>query len=163
MLSIRPAEQSPVKIKVKTDIRNGGSKDTFELTAFGRYYKKENARFLQYDEVMEAGTVKTIVKLSNQEGLILRSGAVKMRLPFKMNKRFKGSYTTPYGVFELVTLTKRFEHQFDEQTGSGTIEILYDLKMQGAHSGTYHLAITFEEEKINEQCGTNANEIKARN
>lgn len=150
MLSIRPAEQLPVKIKVKTDIRNGSSKDTFEFTAFGRYSQKENARYLQYDEVMEAGTVRTIVKISNQEGLILRSGAVKMRLSFNMNKRLRGSYTTPYGVFELVTLTKRFEHQFDENTRSGSIEILYDLKMQGAHSGTYHLAITFEEEKKNE-------------
>lgn len=149
-LSIQPAEQLPVKIKVKTDIRNGSSKDTFEFTAFGRYYKKENARYLQYDEVMEAGTVKTIVKISKQEGLILRSGAVKMRLPFQMNKRLKGTYTTPYGVFELVTLTKRFEHQFEEQTSLGSFEVLYDLKMQGAHSGTYHLTITFEEEKISE-------------
>ncbi|WP_420828150.1 DUF1934 domain-containing protein [Cytobacillus citreus] len=142
-----PREQMPVKIKVKTDIRDGSSKDTFELTAFGRYYIKENARFLQYDEAMEEGMAKTIIKVSDQEGLILRSGAVKMRLPFKMNKKLQGNYHTPYGVFEIGTMTKRLDHQFDEETGSGSIDLLYELKMQGASTGTYHLFITFEEEE----------------
>ncbi|MBU8881009.1 DUF1934 domain-containing protein [Bacillus sp. FJAT-29790] len=146
-MSIRSGEQVPVKIKVKTDIRDGSNKDTFELTAFGRYYIKENARFLQYDEVVEEGTAKTIIKMSDQEGLILRSGAVRMKLPFKMNKKLKGTYHTPYGVFDMDTLTKRLDHQFDEQTGFGSIDLLYELKMQGAQSGTYHLAITFEEEE----------------
>ncbi|MEH7343257.1 DUF1934 domain-containing protein [Bacillus sp. JJ1532] len=146
-MSTRPAEQMPVKIKVKTDIRDGHSKDTFELIAFGRYYIKENARFLQYEEAMEEGMAKTIIKVSDKEGLIMRSGAVRMRLPFIMNKKLKGSYHTPYGVFEIETMTKRLDHQFNEQTGNGSIDLLYELKMQGASSGTYHLSITFEEEE----------------
>lgn len=146
-LSARLAEQMPVKIKVKTDIRDGSRKETFELIAFGRYYIKENACFLQYDEAMEAGTAKTIIKSAGDEGLILRSGAVKMRLPFKRNKRQSGSYQTPYGVLEMETVTKRFDHQFDEQTGQGSIDILYELKMQGSTAGTYHLYITFVEEE----------------
>ena len=145
-MSSRSAEQMPVKINVKTDIRSGGSKETFELTAFGRYYRKDSARFLQYDEMMEEGTVKTIIKMSDADGLILRSGAVKMRLPFRMNKKLRGSYETPYGVFEMGTMTKRMVHRYDEESGEGSIDILYDLKMQGSQAGTYHLAITFEEE-----------------
>lgn len=143
----RQVEQVPVKIKVKTDIRDGSSKDTFELTAFGQYYKKENARFLQYNEVMEEGTVKTIIKISEQDGVILRSGAVKMRLPFQINKKLKGRYDTPYGVFETATLTKRFVHHFDEKTDIGSIDLLYEMSIQGAHSGTYHLVITFQKEE----------------
>ncbi|MBP2242534.1 uncharacterized beta-barrel protein YwiB (DUF1934 family) [Cytobacillus eiseniae] len=136
-----------MKIKVKTDISNESEKETFELTAFGQYYKKENAVYLQYNEEMEEGTVKTIIKVSDQDGLILRSGAVKMRLPFQINKRLRGSYHTPYGVFETHTLTKRFVHLFDEQTNMGSIDLLYELTMQGAHAGTYHLSITFKEEE----------------
>jgi len=144
-LSTIQNEQIPVKIKVKTDIRDGNRRETFELIAFGRYYKKENARYLQYDEVMEKDLppVKTIIKISDAEGLILRNGAVKMRLPFKMNKKLRGSYTTPYGEFELSTLAKRLHHQFHEQTGVGEIDILYDLNMQGANTGTYHLMVNF--------------------
>ncbi|MCM3093943.1 MULTISPECIES: DUF1934 domain-containing protein [unclassified Cytobacillus] len=145
-MSSRSAEQIPVKINVKTVIRKLGSKETFELTAFGRYYIKDSARFLQYDEVMEEGTVKTIIKMSDTDGLILRSGAVKMRLPFRMNKKLRGSYETPYGVFEMGTVTKRMVHQYDDKSSEGSIDILYDLKMQGSQAGTYHLAITFEEE-----------------
>ncbi len=141
-------EQIDVKITVKTAIRDGNRKETFELITFGRYYKKENARYLQYDEVMEEELppVKTIIKISDAEGLILRNGAVKMRLPFKINKRLRGSYTTPYGEFGLTTSTKRMHHQFHEQTGVGEIDILYDLNMQGASTGTYHLTIDFMKE-----------------
>nr|WP_318247611.1 DUF1934 domain-containing protein [Bacillus infantis] len=141
-----PAEQTPVKIKVKTDIRTGGSKETFELTAFGRYYKKNGSRFLQYDEENEAGTVKTIVKMAEGEALILRSGAVKMRLPFRMNKKMRGSYEMPFGTMEMLTLTKGLSQSFEDGSGTGSFDLLYEMKMQGSQAGTYHLAITFEEE-----------------
>ncbi|MCP1160838.1 DUF1934 domain-containing protein [Bacillus infantis] len=142
-----PAEQTPVKIKVKTDIRSGGSKETFELTAFGRYYKKNGSRFLQYDEENEAGTVKTIVKMAEGEALILRSGAVKMRLPFRLNKKMRGSYEMPFGTMEMLTLTKGLSQSFDDNSGTGAFDLLYEMKMQGSQAGTYHLAITFEEEE----------------
>jgi uncharacterized beta-barrel protein YwiB (DUF1934 family) len=146
-MSAGRADQVPVKIKVKTDIYDGNEKNTFELTAFGRYYLKENARYLQYDEAMEQGMANTIIKMTEEEGMIMRSGAVKMRLPFKMNKRLTGNYHTPYGVLEMGTVTKRLEHHFNQQKGHGSIDILYDLNMQGANTGTYHLSITFEKEE----------------
>ncbi|MDQ0271757.1 DUF1934 domain-containing protein [Cytobacillus purgationiresistens] len=145
-MSIGPVEHVSVKIKVKTDIRNGKDKETFELTAFGRYYKKDTSRFLQYEEAMEDGKIKTIIKMSDNEALILRSGHIKMRLPLKMNKKLRGSYETPYGVFEMVTLAKRMVHIFEEESRAGSIDLMYEMKMQGSQTGTYHLAITFEEE-----------------
>lgn len=145
-LSTTQKDQIHVKITVKTVIRDGNRKETFELITFGRYYKKDNARYLQYDEVLDEGIlpVKTIIKISAEDGLILRSGAVKMRLPFKMNKRLRGQYTTPYGEFDITTLTKRLHHQYDEQIGTGSIEVLYDLSMQGTYTGTYHLEVYFQ-------------------
>lgn len=146
-LSVKAAEQLPVKIKVKTDIRNGKEKETYELTTFGRYYKKGNTFYLQYEEVMEEqGTIKTIVKMSDADSLILRSGGIKMRLPFLMNKSLRGSYETPYGVLEMVTLTKRLEHFYNEEKGYGSFDILYELNMQGSKAGTYHMTIIFEED-----------------
>ncbi|KAB2332472.1 DUF1934 domain-containing protein [Bacillus mesophilum] len=141
-----PAEQMPVKINVKTVIRDRGEKQTFDLTAFGRFHQKGEAHFLQYDENMEAGTAKTIIKMGDQDGVILRSGAVKMRLPFRLNKKMRGSYELPYGTLEMLTTTKRFDHTYNETTKQGSIELLYELKTQGANTGTYHLKITFEED-----------------
>lgn len=129
----------PVIIKVKTTI---DQQDTFELTVFGRYYKKRNASFLRYEEVMEEGSVRTIVKVSAaDEALILRSGAVKMRLPFRLDQTVIGSYEMPFGRFEATTTAKRMEF------GDGLIDILYDFTLQGARSGTYHLEISYQEDK----------------
>jgi uncharacterized beta-barrel protein YwiB (DUF1934 family) len=127
----------PVKIKVKTTI---DQQDTFELTVFGQYYKKENASFLRYEEVMEEGSVRTIVKVGADEALILRSGAVKMRLPFKLARTVIGSYEMPFGRFETTTTAKRIKLE------DGLIDILYDFTLQGTPSGTYHLEISFQEE-----------------
>lgn len=100
---------------------------------------------------MEEGTIKTIVKVSGQEGSVLRNGAVNMKLLFQKNKSLTGSYETPYGVLEMNTSTSRINQEYDEVLKKGVIDILYDLKMQGSHAGTYHLAITFEEDK-HEHC-----------
>jgi uncharacterized beta-barrel protein YwiB (DUF1934 family) len=127
----------PVKINVRTTINN---EETFELVVFGQYYLKNGARFLQYDETTEEGTIHTIVKTAPDEALILRSGAVKMRLPFQLHKTLNGSYEMPFGRFETTTLTKQLAQ--DENA----FDILYDFTLQGSPAGTYHLEITFQED-----------------
>ena len=127
----------PVKINVRTTINN---EETLELVVFGQYYLKNGARFLQYDETTEEGTVHTIVKTAHDKALILRSGAVKMRLPFQLHKTLNGSYEMPFGRFETTTTTRELAQ--DENS----FDILYDFTLQGAPSGTYHLEITFQED-----------------
>lgn len=127
----------PVKINVKTTINN---EETFELVVFGQYYQKNSASFLQYEEAAEEGTVKTIVKIAGEEALILRSGAVKMRLPFQLHKTLNGSYEMPFGRFETTTLTRKMTHD------DNSFDILYDFTLQGSPAGTYHLEITFQED-----------------
>ena len=137
-LSQESAQQVPVKIHVKTNIYNGKNKESIEWIGFGQYLEKEASSYIKYEEIIEEGTIKTVVNISEREGLILRSGAVKMRLPF----------LSPYGVFQLLTETKRLELELDQkQKNTGTLDILYDLKMQGANNGTYHMSITFKEEQ----------------
>jgi uncharacterized beta-barrel protein YwiB (DUF1934 family) len=130
----------PMKINVKTTIHQQGGKEVYELALFGRYLEKDGAVFLKYEEVQAEGTVRTIVKVAGDEALILRGGAVKMRLPFRLHKKLRGSYEMPFGSFETMTLAKRIEHS------AGLIDILYDFSMQGEPAGTYHLEITFQED-----------------
>lgn len=131
----------PMKINVKTTIQQHDSRETIELAVFGRYMQKDGATFLKYEEALEEGTVRTIVKVGLEEALILRGGAVKMRLPFRSHKKLRGSIEMPFGVFETTTFARRIEHS------EGLIDILYDFTMQGAPSGTYHLEISFEEDR----------------
>ncbi|MCH6268067.1 DUF1934 domain-containing protein [Neobacillus citreus] len=132
----------PVKINVKTTIDD---QETFELTVFGRYFQKDQASYLQYEEVLEEGMVRTIVKTSQDEALILRSGPLKMRLPFQLNRKLRGSYELAFGTFETTTKTRKLVYSYDN--GSGHISILYDFAMQGTPAGTYHLEISFQEEQ----------------
>lgn len=146
-MAILQTEQLPVKITVNTTIHNGSEKETYELVTFGHYYKKTSSVFLRYEEVLEEGKIQTVVKISGQEGSLLRSGAVKMRIPFQKNKRLTGSYETPYGLFELSTVTSKIQHSFDEEFKKGEFSFLYRLTMQGSDAGTYQLTIRFEEEQ----------------
>jgi uncharacterized beta-barrel protein YwiB (DUF1934 family) len=127
--------QIPVKVKVKTVI----NKEPFELTAFGRYSEKGDSTYLQYDEMMPEGTIHTTVKLKNGEVLILRKGAVDMRLHFITNKKTPGTFHTEHGTMLTEADTKKVT--IDE----GQVEVRYDLSIQGSPAGTYHMNIQYEE------------------
>jgi uncharacterized beta-barrel protein YwiB (DUF1934 family) len=146
-VATRPADQSPVKVRVTTAIDDGKQKETFELTTFGRYYKKGSSYYLQYDESMEEGTVHTTVKIKNEEVLILRSGAVSMRLHFLLDKKTPGNYQSPYGLLQTEADTRRMELAFNEESTEGNIEILYEFIIQGSHAGTYQMNIDYKEER----------------
>lgn len=146
-LQTKPADQVPIILKIKTVIQNDEDKQSFELITFGRYYKKGQSYYLQYDEVLDEVTVKTIVKVADGNAMILRRGAINMRLPFQLKQKLRGSYETPYGTLETTTYTKRLAYSFAEDQNDGSVEIIYDLSMHGSNAGNYHLNITFKEEK----------------
>ncbi|HYK73304.1 MAG TPA: DUF1934 domain-containing protein [Pseudoneobacillus sp.] len=139
------AEQTPVKIWVKTDIFQGDQKETFELVTFGRYYSKGQSSYLLYEEVMDVGNIKTSVKFSDGEAVILRSGALNMRLVFKKDHLMRGHYETPYGAMEMLTNTKKIGHVPSSEK-DGVLDLLYELTTQGEVAGTYHMEITYKED-----------------
>ncbi|MCM3586836.1 DUF1934 domain-containing protein [Mesobacillus maritimus] len=134
-MSTNAVEQIPVKVTVKTII----NKEPYELIAFGRYSKKGSSAYLQYDEMMTEGTIHTTVKLKEEEVLILRKGAVDMRLHFIANKKTPGTYKTDQGLMLTEANTKKINLE------DGRVEIRYDLAIQGSHAGTYHMNIQYEE------------------
>jgi uncharacterized beta-barrel protein YwiB (DUF1934 family) len=131
-----------VKISVKTTIDQD---ETFELMVFGTYFEKGNAAYLRYEEAMEEGSVRTIVKMGTDEALILRGGAIKMRLPFELNRKLNGSYEMPFGQFATVTNAKSIDYSYEN--GKGHFGVVYDFSMEGAEASTYQLEIAFQEEK----------------
>jgi uncharacterized beta-barrel protein YwiB (DUF1934 family) len=132
----------PMKITIKTTIDR---EEAFELTVFGRYFQRENADYLQYEEVIEEGKVRSIVKMAAEEALILRSGAIKMRLPFEVNRKLNGSYELPFGQFATVTKARKINYSYEN--GKGCFEVLYEFSMQGSPTSTYHLEIAFQEDQ----------------
>jgi uncharacterized beta-barrel protein YwiB (DUF1934 family) len=134
-----------VMINVKTTIFQEEHEEIIEGTAQGDFIEKDKSSYLQYDEISDQGSIRTIVKMAGNEALILRSGAVKMKLPFKLNQKMIGNYEMPFGKWETMTFAKNIHLYYDH--GKGKIDLLYDFSMQGAPSSTYHLEITFQEEE----------------
>lgn len=136
--------QMPVKIHLKTTITQDRENEKYELMLLGEYYQKGDAAFLKYNEELEEGTVHTIIKMSEESAVILRSGALKMRLGFHKDVEKNGSYESPYGTFLLSTKTKKIEHK-NIGNNEGQFLLTYDLMMQGASSGKYEMLITYKE------------------
>jgi len=137
-----------VKIRLSTVIENEGEKEEFELVLFGEYFKKGGSIYLKYTEVQEAGTIRTIVKISDENAVILRNGAVKARLAFDKNHPMSGSYESPYGTLLLNTITRKMDrYTYSEKPLNGRFALTYDLFIQGKFLGIYSLTITFEEVK----------------
>ncbi len=141
------SESTPVKIHLKTTITVGEESDAFELVSFGRYYEKGDAFFLKYDEVQEEGTIHTIVKVTDTQALILRSGAVKMRMVFNEEEEMNGSYESELGTLLLTTKTKKLSHTKNLSRTEGDFNLSYELIMQGSPVGDYEMSINFKEEE----------------
>jgi uncharacterized beta-barrel protein YwiB (DUF1934 family) len=142
-------EKTDVKIHLKTRIQHGDEKDSFELFSNGRYYEKGDSFYLKYDEVQEEGTIHTIVKIKrDEEALILRSGAVKMRMVFKQGEEHAGSYESQLGTLMITTKTSKLTHTADRNRNDGEINLSYQLYMQGSPVGKYEMDISYKEEGL---------------
>ncbi|WP_249412681.1 DUF1934 domain-containing protein [Siminovitchia fordii] len=146
MAALTADVQTPVKIHLTTKINLDGEEETFEMILFGQYYRKNNAVFLKYDEVQEEGTIHTLVKVNGEEATIFRKGIINMRMKFRLNEQKDGSHASEYGSLLLSTDTKRLAHLEHGGKCEGTINLGYDLYMQGTHAGKYDMEIQYREE-----------------
>jgi uncharacterized beta-barrel protein YwiB (DUF1934 family) len=145
-LTVETRQMIPVKIHLKTTINHGDEDEAYELMLFGEYYQKEQSAFLKYEEVLQEGTIQTIVKVKEREALILRSGSIKMRLNFHLEDEKEGSYEGEYGTLLLTTKTKSLENRkMESERLSGQFILKYDLKMQGSTVGTYEMVLDYME------------------
>lgn len=146
-----PQTQIPVKLYIKTVIYHPESTEpeNYELIVFGHYQRTQAATYIRYQEVLDEGNVNTTVKIAHddEEILILRNGAIKMRMVFRPNKPVSGTYHAPHGYMEIVTEAKSFAHEHIDETNAGTIKLKYDLSMQETLAGTYNLEIKYKEER----------------
>ena len=89
--------------------------------------------------------VPTIVKMGAEDALILRSGAVTMRLPFVTDGERPGTYGSGPATFDLVVKTDKLDFTEQEDNSGGRFNVNYDLHAEGSLLGTYELTITYAE------------------
>ncbi|MGE7695814.1 DUF1934 domain-containing protein [Lysinibacillus sp. NPDC094177] len=136
--------RSQVNIKLISTIRPiDGESESYEMWLTGQLLEKAGNMYLKYEEVQEDKTIRTTMKLGNEQALIMRAGAVKMRLPLNIIEQQIGHYESEFGSMPLVIHTKNMT--FTKQAVSGDFHVQYDLLMGGQSVGNYTLDITFTE------------------
>ncbi len=136
--------RSQVNIKLISTIRPiEGEFESYEMWLTGQLLEKAGSMYLKYEEVQEGKTIRTTMKLGNERALIMRAGAVNMRLPLNIIEQQTGHYESEFGSMPLVIQTK--EMTFIKRAVSGDFHVQYDLLMGGQSVGKYTLDITFTE------------------
>lgn len=135
----------PVKINMKTTItRDLTDNEQFELTVFGNYVQKDNTAYLIYEEVLEKGQVRTIVKYRENEGVtISRKGTINMHLSFVKDEQKSGQYRTDIGNFLLHTNTDELAFSWNAEENAGQLHLAYHFFMEEEHVGFYRMDFQF--------------------
>ncbi|SDN25653.1 Uncharacterized beta-barrel protein YwiB, DUF1934 family [Psychrobacillus sp. OK028] len=132
--------QKTVNIQLLSTIRHPNvPAETVNFETSGTLTLKGTQYYLVYEELQDEKAIRTTVKLSGKNALILRSGGVKMRLPFERGELQTGSYDTPYGTLMITTNTKHLHFE------NGHFQVEYELIINEEVAGTYTLELIYTE------------------
>lgn len=140
MIGMSTPLQKTVNIRLVSTIRHPNvQEETINIEIKGTLTLKGKQYYLVYEEMQDQKKTRTTVKLGGQTALILRSGGVKMRLPFERGELQTGSYDTQYGTLIITTNTKHLH--FDD----GHFQVEYELIINEEVAGTYTLELIYTE------------------
>lgn len=135
----------PIQIHVHNEIQQGTDKETIEFWTTGEYSVKEEAIFISYKEEHDFGHVQSLLKISEKELYLMRSGAVKMRQRFIENEKTVSNYETQFGTFRLTTFTESLGISTNKASNRGTLKVQYHLGF-GEEQHIHTLTIQYKED-----------------
>lgn len=135
---------TPVTVNLQSTIEHPDqATEQIQLTVKGQIIEKGSTFYLRYEE--QEGAVRTVIKLIGNEAVIIRSGAVTMRLPLVEQELREGQYGSGPAQFPLHIHTERVVHKPITHDTSGEFLAIYTLQNQGQMVGSYQLLITYTE------------------
>ena len=86
---------------------------------------------------------KTTLKITDSSVKMRRTGSPEFgtELYFEEGQRFSSVYNTPFGPMELEVVTRMIDDKMDRENLSGSIDIRYDISLQGMSEGSNRLTI----------------------
>lgn len=95
----------------------------------GRYFEKDNMRYLMYSEQIEGteNDTKCLIKIGINEVTVTKRGAVNVEMPFKLGRKQLTNYDTQFGGLTLGFKTKNITSQQNAECLS--LDIDYTLEM----------------------------------
>ncbi len=130
-----------VKIRIVGTQVFDGQTDTVTQDIVGTLALQGDTARLCYTEQDNDGANATVTVTATADGVTVdRRGAFSSRLQMRPGARCQSDYGTPYGTFEVTTLTHTFRRRVDEQ--GGEMFLAYTLTLGGqAMENTLHITI----------------------
>lgn len=127
-----------------------GDENRIELVTTARHYQKNGVEYIIYQESQISGleNTTTALKVYPERVALVRMGGIEQKQEFQVGVKSRSTYVTQYGVMEMGILTNKLNIFFNEARGTvGTIDIHYDLEIDGQWQSANNLLITVREEQ----------------
>lgn len=141
-------EKVTLKI-IGTQISGDGEENQVELITEGKYYEKNNCRFLVYEETelsgMEGST--TTLKIAEGQVMMKRFGTNESELVFEKDQTHTTQYRTPYGAIEMDIVTSEISIAINEECVD-CIDIAYEINISEKTETRNTLSVTVKKDTI---------------
>lgn len=129
-----------ININFKMNINNNGKIHEIQFQDLGKRYIKNQKTYIRLKEpLMEETNYNQLMLICDKtEIVIIRSGFVKMKQPYKENEITKGFYTNKYISSEITTYTKKYDY-FDDK-----IFLDYDILYDNDVIGNYQMEVNIK-------------------
>ena len=115
-----------------------------EVISAGTYLRKADTHYLSYEEADEDGKItKNRIKITPESIEMTKQGGITTQMIFVMGQKQYACYATPFGDLTLGMTTKYIKVTEEEQKIS--VELRYDLEINGAHTSECELDIDVKE------------------
>lgn len=133
-----------VKVRIVGSECGSSEQEQVEEVVMGNYYQKNGKDFLIYDGKEGEELIHTTVKLEKDQVEITKSGtSSRVHMRFKKGEKFSTMYDTAAGALAMEFDTKELICCFKDECI--TIEILYDIYMNGIEINRRKIYIKIEE------------------
>jgi len=109
--------------------------NVLELVTEGKYYKKDDAYYVTYNESEVTGMNGTTTTLKIAGGIVtlMRSGSVNSHFIFQQGQKHVSYYDTEHGAFTIGVLASEVDVRMDDN--GGEIRVGYQLEIDNSRSG----------------------------
>ncbi|MCI8338498.1 MAG: DUF1934 domain-containing protein [Lachnospiraceae bacterium] len=108
------------------------SDQTIEQIYHGQYAFRQNTHYIRYAEIDENGVQSpasgsNLLKIKDRSVHLIKKGMITTRMEFDPLKKYRSSYQTPYGTFQMEIATEKLTMSQDEE--GIHLDIAYQLNM----------------------------------
>ncbi len=100
-----------------------GETDTNETSALARYFFRNGAHHIVYEDEESANSAR--YRLSHRTLEVVKNGDLTSKMIFEAGRTFTSSYRTPYGRMMLTFITQQYS--FFEENGTLRVETSYRI------------------------------------